>query len=97
MATSLKKWGVVVTDATDPVRIRIKLCDIKDSVCMDHQQCVIANAVTRSMKALFVDVGTQTVIVQTVRGKAKRYVLDSIGKEIVHFFDTNDGKAAPSV
>ncbi len=87
----------VIKDATDPLAIHVKAPDIKGAVCKDHQKCVVANAIKRSLRAPWVDVGASQVIVGKTATKGVRYKLNSLGREIIRFFDENDGRAAPTM
>lgn len=90
------RWGRPVTDAKAPISVRVIEKDIKGAVCRDHQRCVIANAIKRSKKCDFIDVGASTVIIGTQDGKATRFKLDALGRQVVRYFDLNEGRAAPT-
>ncbi len=87
----------MVKDATKPLKIHVKAPDINGAVCKDHQKCVVANAIKRSRRAPWVDVGADQVLIGTSIGKGVRYKLNTLGREVVKFFDENEGRAAPAV
>lgn len=92
-----RRFDCKITDAKEPLEIRIKPCDIKGAVCKDHQRCVVAKAIMRQRKstAKWVDVGAAVVLIGTGQKTAKRYVLSNMAKQQIRFFDTNDGRFAP--
>lgn len=92
-----KRFGKTVVDAANSLAVRIRPTDITKAVCRDHQRCVIANAITRSQKAPWVDVGPNTVFVGVTEKLGHRYQLDAVGREMVRFFDENDGAAGPGL
>lgn len=93
---SYSRWGRQITDAHSPLTIRVRTPDIESAVCRDHQKCVVANAIKRTRKASFVDVGVNTVIVGTGKGQGVRFKLDALGRQVVRYFDTHKGRAAPT-
>lgn len=99
MATARKKhrrFGREILDATKDLDVRVKPCDIKTAVCRDHQKCVLANAIKRITGASWCDVGPSTVFVGIGAKRGRRYKLNGLGRDVVRFFNENEGKAAPS-
>lgn len=96
MPKSYARWGRVIIDSTKPLALRVRPADIKGAVCRDHERCVIANAVRRSKRAPWVNVGADVVIVGVTDKTGVRYKLDSLGKEVVRHFDTTKGGAGPT-
>lgn len=97
MSTSpvAKKYGSELRDSKKPLSITVRLSDTKDAVCSDHQNCVIAKAIMRQTGAKWVDVGAQVVLI-SMRGKiARRYFLNTVARDQVRYFDTNNGAFAP--
>jgi hypothetical protein len=91
----MKRFNTKIKDAKLNIRIRIKPEDIKGAVCRDHEKCVVAKAIKRQLKARFVNVGANTVLVGTGKFTAKRFLLNSVAREQIRYFDTNDGAFAP--
>lgn len=91
----MRRFNTKIKDAKLGIRIRIKPQDIKGAVCRDHERCVVAKAIKRQMKATFVDVGANTVLVGTGKHTATRFLLNSVAKDQIRYFDTNDGAFAP--
>lgn len=96
MRQTYSRFGRKITDSSADLTIRVKPVDIKNAVCRDHQRCVIANAIKRIKKAPWVDVGPATVIVGDSPKTGVRFKLDALGKEVVRYFDTTEGGAAPT-
>lgn len=96
MKTTYSRWGRKIKDSSEPLSIRVRPIDIKNAVCRDHERCVIANAIKRSKKAPWVNVGADTVIIGDTEKTGRRFKLDSLGKEVVRYFDTSEGGAGPT-
>lgn len=96
MKTTYSRWGRKIKDSSEPLTVRVRPIDIKHAVCRDHERCVIANAIKRSKKAPWVNVGADTVIVGDSAKTGTRFKLDSLGKEVVRYFDTSEGGAGPT-
>jgi hypothetical protein len=96
MKRTYRRFGRKIKDSSAPLTIRVRPVDIKGAVCRDHERCVIANAIKRSKRAPWVDVGADTVIVGDTEKTGRRFKLDSLGKEVVRYFDTSEGGAGPT-
>lgn len=94
--TEYIRWGRSIVDSESRLTVRVREPDIKGAVCRDHQRCVIANAIKRQTRASFVDVGVSTVVIGKGKDTAIRFKLDSLGKQVVRYFDKNAAKAAPT-
>ncbi len=86
----------MVRDAAEPMTVHVQAPDIKGAVCKDHQKRVVANAIKRAKRAPWVDVGAAQVLVGTSETEGVRYLLNSLGREVVKYFDLNEGRAAPT-
>ena len=91
-----QKHGCRIVDASNPLHVRVTAHDIEKAICRDHQKCAIARALKRQTHAQWVDVGASTVLIQTGKKTAKRYLLPSFAREQVRFFDTHRGAMAPA-
>lgn len=86
---------ILNVNATKDRIINITKNDACKAVLRDHHNCVIAKAIKRQTGAEWVDVGATTVLVKRKeRARPYRYLLDSVAREQVRFFDTK-GKFAP--
>lgn len=93
---SYSRWGRKIKDSSAPLTIRVRPVDIRGAVCRDHERCVIANAIKRSKKAPWVNVGADTVIIGDTPKTGRRFKLDAMGREVVRYFDTSEGGAGPT-
>ena len=97
MKKTYSRWGCKIRDAGSSIVIRVRPQDIKHAVCRDHERCVIANAIKRTKRAPWVDVGADTVVVGETSKTGTRFKLNALGKEVVRFFDTTEGGAGPTM
>jgi hypothetical protein len=88
---NIQRKNIKVKDAYTDLNIRILPSDLKDAICKDHQNCVIAKAIKRKLKAQWVDVGANTVLVAKGPRVAYRYKLNSLAKDQVRYFDKGKG------
>jgi hypothetical protein len=90
-----RQMGVVVKDSYTDLSVEATPADIEGATCRDHQNCVIARAILRESKGVWVDVGSQVVLIGIDKKQAKRYILNRMAQKQVRYFDTHSGKAAP--
>ena len=87
--------GIEVRDSRHGLAVMVIPEDIAHAICKDHQRCVVARAIMRVTKALWVDVGAEIVLIGYHTRKCRRYRFGLPARRQVQYFDTHDGRFAP--
>lgn len=75
-----------IADAKEPIVLEPQACDIRGAKRFNGQQCVIANALTRTLKPQAVAVGRALAFV-VIDGLALRFSLPAASRKVVEEFD----------